>query len=167
MYFWAHLSFLYNITLSAIFLQFPSCANFLWLLSIGPLFLMLHEAAVASSQANRSSISSQSHHPLCLGGVAICSALSLVPAHNNRLQLSRGSSHHCLAIYLSVRVVIIYGSRQVTVVRLWTWRFRQGCSITRRFSLTCTERTTDASLSSGADLSCFFMCLIESRLTSV
>lgn len=27
---------------------------------------------------------------------------SLVPAHNNRLQLSRGISHHCLAIHLSV-----------------------------------------------------------------
>lgn len=46
-------------------------ANFLWLLSTGPFFLMLHEAAVASSQANRSSIRSHSHHPLCLGGVAI------------------------------------------------------------------------------------------------
>lgn len=56
----------------------------------------------------------------------------LVPAHDNRLQLSRGSSHHRLAIYLSVKVVIIYGPRQVTVVRLWTWRFQSGCSITRR-----------------------------------
>lgn len=63
----------------------------------------------------------------------------LVPAHNNRLRLSRGSSHHCLAIYLSVKVVIIYGPRQVTVVRLWTWRFEPGCSITRCFSLTCAE----------------------------
>ena len=87
------------------------------------------------------------------------STLSLVPSHNNRLQLSRGSSHHCLAIYLSVRVVIIYGPRQVTVVRLWTWRFQQGCSITRRFSLTCTECTADALLSSGANPNCFFLCV--------
>lgn len=73
----------------------------------------------------------------------------LVPAHNNRLQLSRGSSHHRLAIYLSVKVVIIYGPRQVTVVRLWNWRVQLGCSITRRFSLTRTECTADALLSSG------------------
>lgn len=44
-----------------------------------------------------------------LGGVAIWLYLvPLVPAHNNRLRLSRGSSHHRLAIYLSVEVVIIY-----------------------------------------------------------
>lgn len=44
-----------------------------------------------------------------LGGVAIWLYLvPLVPAHNNRLRLSRGSSHHRLAIYLNVEVVIIY-----------------------------------------------------------
>lgn len=44
-----------------------------------------------------------------LRGVAIWLYLvPLVPARNNRLQLSRGSSHHRLAIYLSVKVVIIY-----------------------------------------------------------
>lgn len=43
------------------------------------------------------------------GGVAIWLYLvPLVPARNNRLQLSRESSHHRLAIYLSVKVVIIY-----------------------------------------------------------
>lgn len=123
---------------------------------------MFHGTAVASSQANRSFIRSHSHHPLCLGGVAIwLSPVPLVPAHDNRLQLSRGCSHHCLAIYLSVKLVIIYGPRQVTVVRLWTWRFQPGSSITRRFTLTCTECTADALLSSGAALSSFCMCVMK------
>ncbi len=61
----------FSTALSPIFPQVPSCANVLRLPSTGPFFLMLHEAAVASSQANRSSIRSHSHHPLCLGGVAI------------------------------------------------------------------------------------------------
>lgn len=85
----------------------------------------------------------------------------LVPAHNNRLQLSRGSSHHCLAIYLSVKVGIIYGPRQVTVVCLWNWRIQPSwCSITCRFLLTCTVWTADALLSSGAALF-FYMRLIK------
>lgn len=77
------------------------CANFQGLLLPRPFFLMLHEAAVASRQANRSFI--RSFLIICSASktqrMALPCSRALVPGHNNRLRLPRGISHHHLAIY--------------------------------------------------------------------
>lgn len=79
-----------------------------------------------------------------LGGVVIllCPVLCSLP---DRFQVSQGSLPHCLAIYLSVKFINIYGPRWITVLH-WSWMFKQNCSITRCFSMTCTGGTLYSSL---------------------
>lgn len=105
----AYFSFLLSFFVSLIFPRLRVCkppvAAVLGLIS---LCLGARQESLAAAPAGHPSVPPTPSSSL-LGGVAIWLYLvPLVPARNNRLQLSRGSSHHRLAIYLSVRVVIIY-----------------------------------------------------------
>lgn len=113
---------IHNITSSPITPRPTPVQTLLWPPSAGPFLLLLHRGS--RSQEPEATAHEHPSDPepiiLCVPGRCghLAVPLSLLSDHNNRLQFSRGSSPHHLAIYLSVKRVIIYGPGQLTVVRL-------------------------------------------------